>query len=82
MRHLLWAFAVFVSFSGQCAYAAKLDCSSAAQDVEQFICVHRALSQLDDELAAAYAKAIRQPKYRRTLQAQQRAWLPGRSKDR
>ena len=61
----------FPSFS----QSASFDCEKASTYVEKSICADKNLSLLDDQLTAAYKKATQNVRVRKSLQAQQRAWL-------
>jgi uncharacterized protein len=58
--------------------AASFDCGTATSRVEQLICGDRALSALDDELAAAYKTQLAQSIAPEYLRQQQRRWLKKR----
>ncbi len=55
--------------------ATSFDCSKSSNDVERAICGDKKLSDLDDQLAAAYKKALAQTKDKAALKERQRTWL-------
>lgn len=57
------------------ARAAGFDCSKASTAVEKAICGDPKLSSLDEELSAAYSKALSSAVDRDAMKAEQRRWL-------
>jgi uncharacterized protein len=57
------------------ARAAGFDCSKASTAVEKAICGDPKLSSLDEELSAAYSKALSLAVDRDAMKAEQRRWL-------
>ncbi len=58
--------------------AASFDCGKAGTKVERLICADAQLSKLDDQLAAAYADALKSTDPA-SLKAEQKTWLKGRN---
>jgi len=65
--------AMMVLSSG--AAAASFDCAKAATLVEHAICADRKLSDLDDQLAAAYRNVLAAASDANAIRARQREWL-------
>jgi uncharacterized protein len=57
------------------AFAASFDCAKAATAVERLICRTPALSQADEQLAAAYKRAFEQSRDTTPLAQDQSRWL-------
>jgi uncharacterized protein len=57
------------------ALAASFDCDIAATKMEQMICSDAELSRADEELAAAYARALKTASDPEAVKKQQREWL-------
>jgi len=57
------------------AAAASFDCAKAATRVERTICADRKLSDLDDQLAAAYQNALTAASDANSIRTRQREWL-------
>lgn len=62
------------------AQAASFDCTKAQGKVEHLICDSPELSQLDDELAAAYEEALQDPSNSKAIKRAQKLWLKQRNK--
>jgi len=69
-----WSLLVPLLFSGT-AMAASFDCSKARTAVEKMICSDSVLSQLDEQLNAAYSGALSRIDNKAALKASQRSWL-------
>jgi uncharacterized protein len=61
------------------SYAASFDCSKASTAVEGSICANATLSDLDDQLSAAYKKARSMSSDPAALQKEQLAWIRNRN---
>jgi len=64
----------------QVSCAASFDCSKAGTKVEKMICADPELSKLDEDLSAAYKKALKESSDPATLKQQQRDWMKERNK--
>lgn len=58
-------------------HAASFDCAKARSAVEKTVCADAALSRLDEDLAAAFKKALAVSDARPALRDWQRGWLNG-----
>ncbi len=56
-------------------HAASFDCRKAASEVEKLVCGDLILSKSDDDLAALYAKTLKQAADPVSVRKQQREWL-------
>jgi uncharacterized protein len=56
-------------------HAASFDCGNATSEVEKLICGDPLLSKSDDDLAALYAKTLKQAADPSSVKKQQRDWL-------
>ncbi len=74
MRGVLAGMVLVVAVS---AHAASFDCTKAKTKVEIAICANPELSKADEEMAAAYKKAMAElpPEYATQLRDDQRIWL-------
>lgn len=73
MRQIVWvALSLLVSVS---AHAASFDCAKVATKMEKLICGDQQLSKSDEELAAAYSKALKEAADPAAIKKQQREWL-------
>ncbi len=59
--------------------AASFDCAKAGTKLEKLICADKELSKLDEDLAAAYADALKSTDPAK-LKAEQKAWLKVRNR--
>jgi len=59
--------------------AASFDCAKAGTKVEKMICADPELSKLDEDLSAAYGKALKESSDLSALRQQQRNWLAERN---
>lgn len=66
---------VYLSLFSVAGVAASFDCKKASTLVERQICADPTLSALDDQLAAAYQRALAAAKDKQAILDQQRAWL-------
>lgn len=62
------------------AEAASFDCGKASQDVEKNICANEEISALDEQLSAAYKKALIDAPKPASFKKEQQAWLQARDK--
>lgn len=75
-RYTVGAFAVvLVACGASAACAASFDCSKARARVEHAICASEQVSQLDSDLASAFADALAKASDPGALKSAQRAWL-------
>jgi uncharacterized protein len=56
-------------------HAASFDCARATSTIEQLICNDFQLSKIDEDLAAAYARALKETNNPESVRKQQREWL-------
>lgn len=70
-----WLWVVFFGLLATGAQAASFDCAKAATEIEHAICNSPELSQLDEDMAAAYKQVPQSNKYFASLRANQRDWL-------
>jgi uncharacterized protein YecT (DUF1311 family) len=78
MKRTCWILLTLLSMSAV-GQAASFDCKKATTRVEKFICEDDILSELDEEMGAAYAKARRETHDRKLLARQQSKWLVERN---
>ena len=74
------AAVVLILASGGAAHAASFDCSKARSLPERMICGDPRLSDLDDQLAAAYASALQTASSPDQVRAEQRQWMAERNR--
>lgn len=82
---LLLASLVFtiVSVAGTAQAAPSFDCSKAGTGVENMICDHPKIAQLDSDLADAYKTALRDSPWasaNRRIRAEQKEWITQRNR--
>lgn len=73
------ALSILLAFTMKLSYAASFDCSKASTAVEGSICSNSTLSDLDDQLSAAYKKARALSIDPAALQKEQLAWIKNRN---
>jgi uncharacterized protein len=61
------------------AYAASFDCAKAQTRVEKLICEDPQISQLDEDMADAYANALKAVEVRASVRDEQKQWLKVRN---
>lgn len=74
---------IFISESGTARAAPSFDCSKAATQVENMICDHPRIAQLDCDLADAYRTALRDSPWasaNRRIRAEQKEWIARRNR--
>ncbi|MEM9471205.1 MAG: lysozyme inhibitor LprI family protein [Pseudomonadota bacterium] len=74
---------VFVSTPGAVQAAPSFDCSKAGTQVENMICDHPKIAQLDSDLADAYRTALRDSPWasaNRRIRAEQKEWIARRDR--
>ncbi|WP_108879713.1 lysozyme inhibitor LprI family protein [Anderseniella sp. Alg231-50] len=72
-----------VSTAGTVQAAPSFDCSKAATAVENMICDHQKIAQLDSDLADAYKTALRDSPWasaNRRIRAEQKQWIAQRNR--
>lgn len=72
-----------VSVAGTAQAAPSFDCSKAATKVENMICDHPKIAQLDSDLADAYKTALRDSPWasaNRRIRAEQKQWIAQRNR--
>ncbi len=79
MKYIHLIFAVML-LTANTSCAASYDCAKAGTKVEKMICADAELSKLDDNLSAAYSKALKESSDPSTLKQQQRGWMKERNK--
>ncbi len=68
---VLFVVALYPSLS----FSASFDCARAATKMEKMVCGDSALSRSDENMAAAYAKALKETADPAAIKKQQREWL-------
>lgn len=74
MKQALWVFLGYVLLLPT-TQAASFDCGIASSNIEKVICGDAELSKSDEDLAAAYAKALKETSDPAAIKRQQREWL-------
>ncbi|MEO1159706.1 MAG: lysozyme inhibitor LprI family protein [Pseudomonadota bacterium] len=72
-----------VSAAGTVQAAPSFDCSKAATKVENMICDHQKIAQLDSDLADAYKTALRDSPWasaNRRIRTEQKQWIAQRNR--
>jgi uncharacterized protein YecT (DUF1311 family) len=75
--------ATLMGFASGVQAAPSFDCSKASTRVENLICDHDRLAQLDSEMAAAYRTALRDSPWasaNKRIRREQKAWLSQRNR--
>lgn len=75
--------ATLMGFASGVQAAPSFDCSKASTRVENLICDHDRLAQLDSEMAAAYRTALRDSPWasaNKRIRREQKAWLAQRNR--
>ena len=83
-RLAFWVLAAtIIGFASGVQAAPSFDCSQASTGVENLICDHTELSQLDREMASAYRTALRDSPWasaNKRIRREQKAWLARRNR--
>lgn len=77
MKRIAWI--VLGLLASVCANAASFDCAKAASKVEKLICDNAELSQLDEDLSAAYKAALKDAAHAELIRQSQKQWINKRN---
>lgn len=78
MKQLIWIALACLAY-GCPAQAASFDCAKAQSEVEKLICADAELSKLDEDLAAAYTKALKVDGKAASVRRAQKQWVKERN---